>query len=85
MTLHWYFGLVVIFAVWAIATVYVAQSRRRSSQNQKRAWVSFVLLWPLVLGADKSTRAGRLLTAREWLGWAIVGLLITLGVFVSSH
>ena len=66
-------GLGVAFLVF----VYLYQ-RRRSQTDSNHSWLSYVLLWPLILDADKSKRDGRLLTKREWLGWGVVLLLIIL-------
>ena len=66
-------GLGVAFLVF----VYLYQ-RRRSQTDSNHSWLSYVLLWPLILDADKSKRDGRFLTKREWLGWGVVLLLIIL-------
>jgi hypothetical protein len=82
---HWYFIVGILFAVGTFALVYVIQSRRRSGEGQKHSWVSYLVLWPLILDADRSKRGGRFLTRRECVGWAIVGLLIAAGMFVNSR
>jgi hypothetical protein len=82
---HWYFVVGILFAVGTFALVYVIQSRRRSGEGQKHSWVSYLVLWPLILDADRSKRGGKFFTRREWVGWAIVGLLIAAGMFVNSR
>jgi hypothetical protein len=72
-------GVVALGAVGLGVSSYVYH-RRRSQPGTKDTWLSYVLLWPLVLDADKDQRGGRFLTKREWLGWGIVLLLIILGV-----
>jgi hypothetical protein len=85
MSPYWYFIVGIILAIWAFVTVYVVQSRRRSNEDLKHSWVSYFLLWPLILNVDKSKRAGQFLTRREWLGWAIVGMLVAVGMFIGSR
>jgi hypothetical protein len=70
---------VVALGVFGLVGAYLYQ-RRRSQARTKHTWLTYVLLWPLVLGADHTEREGRLLTKREWLGWGIVFLLIVLAV-----
>jgi hypothetical protein len=82
---HWYFIVGILLAVGFFAVVYMIQSRRRSNGGQKHSWVSYLVLWPLILDADKPKRGERFLTRREWFGWAIVGLLIAAGIFVNSR
>lgn len=65
--------------------LYIFQ-RRRSGKEVRHSWVSYLLVWPLILDADKGRRDGRFLTKREWIGWGIVGLIIVLAVvFTPSH
>ncbi|MBB6092371.1 hypothetical protein HNQ60_001217 [Povalibacter uvarum] len=49
-------------------------------ERVRRPWHHYLLLWPIVLDKDKHRRNGRLFTAREWVGWAIVVLVIVLAV-----
>ena len=85
MSRYSYLVVAVLLAICTLAVIYAVQSRRSSSQGQKRSWVSYLALWPVILHADRSKRDGRILTRREWLGWAIVGLLIAGGVLISSR
>ena len=55
-------------------------SHRKQTAGQKRPWFHYVLLWPIVLDADKEKRNGRFLTPREWLGWGIVVVVVVLAV-----
>ena len=70
--------------VGALAIVYLYQ-RRRSQTAAGHSWLSYVLLWPLILDADKSKREGRFLTKREWLGWGLVALVVVVAVFLAPH
>jgi hypothetical protein len=71
---------VVGMGVVVIAVSFYLYQRRRSQPGTERTWLSYVLVLPLVLDADKDKRGGRLLTNREWLGWGIVLSLIILGI-----
>jgi len=85
MIRYWHFIVAILLAAGTFAIVYVVQSRRHSAGDQRHSWVSYLLLWPLILDADKSKRAGRFLTRREWSGWAVVGLLIATGMLISAY
>ena len=69
----------IVLGVAALTAIYLYQ-RRRSQAGTGHSWLSYVLIWPLVLDADKSKRDGRFLTKREWLGWGIVVLLVVLAI-----
>jgi hypothetical protein len=74
-------SLVVAFFV----ALYIFQ-RRRSGTGAGHSWASYLLLWPLVLDADKEKREGRFLTKREWIGWGIVVLIMLfVAVFTVSR
>jgi hypothetical protein len=61
-----------------------SSSSRQSRRNKvKRPWLHYLLVWPIVLEADKDKRSGRLLTPREWLGWGIVAVVIVLAVIFT--
>lgn len=53
---------------------------RRPGAGQKRPWFHFLLLWPIILDADKGKRNGRFLTHREWFGWGIVVVVVVLAL-----
>ena len=56
-------------------------SSRQARRNKAgRTWLHYLLVWPIVLEADKDKRNGRQLTPREWLGWGLVALLILLAI-----
>jgi hypothetical protein len=55
----------------------------KPTSRPKRPWFHYLLLWPIVLDADKDKRNGRLLTPREWLGWGIVAVVIVLAVALT--
>jgi hypothetical protein len=73
---------VVALGVVGLGVVYLYQ-RSRSQAGTKHTWLSYVLLWPLLLDADKAKREGRFLTKREWIGWGIVLLLIALAIALT--
>jgi hypothetical protein len=58
-----------------LGVVYLVYTRSPTAPDQRRPWLHYLLLWPLILDADKSKRGGRLLTTREFLGWGIVALV----------
>ena len=70
----------VVAGVGALVLVYVVQARRNAAGNPKHSWISYLLLWPLLLDADQSKRGGRVLTRREWLGWGLVILVMALAI-----
>lgn len=55
----------------------------RSGKDVGHSWMSYILLWPLILDADKDKRKGRLLTKREWIGWGLVCLLIVIAIIFT--
>jgi hypothetical protein len=76
-----YVWLIVVagLGVLGLVVIYLYQ-RHRSEAGTKHTWLSYVLLWPLVLDADKDKREGRFFTTREWIGWGVVLLLIALAI-----
>ena len=72
----------VTLGVLYLVGIYLYQ-RRRPQTGGARSWLSYVLLWPLVLDADKDKREGRFLTKREWLGWGVVLLVIVLAILFA--
>ena len=85
MSRYSYMAFIVLLAACAPVIAYAVQRHRRSGHDQKRSWVSYLTVWPVILDADRSKRNGRILTRREWFGWAIVGLLIAGGIFINSR
>lgn len=71
-------GVALVLALGVV--LFLIQSRQNVAVGQRRPWFHYVLLWPIVLGADKAKRGGRLLTARELIGWGLVILLIVAAV-----
>jgi len=59
--------------------------RHRSRTESGRSWMSYLLLWPLILDADKDKRGGRFLTKREWLGWGLVILIAVLAIVFTPN
>ncbi len=76
-------GLFLIVAA-AMLGIYFLQSRQGAALKQKHPWVSYLLVWPLILDANKVGRAGHLFAGREWLGWAAVATVIAVGVLFFS-
>jgi hypothetical protein len=78
--------LAAICAGVAVVTVILVYQKHRIKTDAGRSWIDYLLLWPLVLDADKEKRQGRLLTTREWFGWGVVILVMILAIiFVPSH
>lgn len=78
------FAIVALILVGGFAAaVYFVQSPRGSSVKREHPWVSYLLVWPLILDADSNKRAGRFFTRREWLGWLVVVALVAFGVVVA--
>jgi hypothetical protein len=80
----WLFAEIVLAACGVLGLV-VYWVRRRSGNTQRRSWLSYALLWPAILDADKEGRNGRLFTGREWLGWLVVGVLMLVGYLIGNH
>ena len=82
------YGFLVValgIGVLSLAIIYFSRSRYPSKPGERRSWLSYFFLWPLVLDADASKRKGRLFTTREWVGWAVVALIIFCGILFGSH
>ena len=62
----------VVLGVAGLVAVYLFQTRRDSIEEPKRSWLSYLLIWPLILDVDAATRKGEFLTKREFIGWGIV-------------
>jgi uncharacterized membrane protein (UPF0136 family) len=69
---------VVLGAIFLIGMYLV--HRHRSGTESAHSWMSYLLVWPLILDVDKSKREGRFLTKREWLGWGLVILIAVLAI-----
>lgn len=75
-------GMAVLLAI----AIYLDRLSRSKRPGRSYSWASYLLLWPLVLDADSAKRKGKFLTTREWLGWAVVALVIVCGMLLSgSH
>jgi len=79
---YWYLTVSIGLGLAFFVVLYVYQ-RRRSRVEVGRSWVSYLLLWPLILDVDKDKREGRFFTKREWFGWCLVVLLVVLGMAFS--
>ena len=67
----------------ALVAVYVIQRHRVAAGERKHPWVTYLLIWPLILDANQTKREGKLLTAREWIGWSIVLLAAVLAIIFT--
>ena len=76
-------AMLVLLGVLALS-IYFIQSRHGAVVKQKHRWVSYLLLWPLILDANKEKRGGKAFTTREWLGLALIALFIACGVVFFS-
>ena len=65
-----------------LLVVYLHQ-RRRSQTDSGHSWLSYILLWPLILDADKAKRGDRFLTKREWFGCGVIVLIALLAIFFT--
>jgi hypothetical protein len=83
MNRYAYLAAVLALGIVGLVVVYAVQARGTRRDSEKRPWHHYLLLWPIVLDADKQRRNGRFLTAREWIGWTIVGLVIVLAVIFT--
>ena len=70
------------FGFLGLLVVYLYQ-RRRSKTGAPHSWLSYVLIWPLILDADRSKRDGRFLTNRELLGWGLVVLVAVVAIWLT--
>jgi hypothetical protein len=75
-----YLLIAVGLGLAALVAVYLVQRRRVAAGDSKHSWVSYLLVWPLILHADQSKRDGKILTGREWVGWGIVLLVAVLAI-----
>ena len=70
------FGFACLFVIYIYA-------RRRKGGWQAAPWLSFVLIWPLILDADKQKRNGQFLTRRELVGWGLVVLIAIVAIALT--
>jgi hypothetical protein len=75
--------MLALLAIFAVA-IYYLQSRRGEALKQRHPWVAYLLVWPLILDANKEKRSGRIFTSREWLGFALMAALIACGILFFS-
>jgi hypothetical protein len=77
---HAYLVGAIVIGLAFVGVVYLVYTRTPTDPGQRRPWFHYLLLWPLILDADKSKRGGRLLTTRELLGWGIVALVALVAI-----
>jgi hypothetical protein len=77
------YGYVLAVALLGIAGLVVSYYRARSSMTEdeaKRSIWDYLLVWPLILRRDWTSRGGKILSTRESIGWGIVVILIVAAV-----
>ena len=67
----------------ALVVVYFVQRRRIAAGESKHSWVSYLLVWPLILDVDRTKRDGKVLIVREWIGWGILILVALLAIIFT--
>jgi integral membrane sensor domain MASE1 len=72
-----------VFILLAFVAVLYFVFRRPQTGTSKRPLLHYLLLWPIILDADKSKRNGKSLTKREWFGWLAVLLIIVTAVIFT--
>jgi hypothetical protein len=70
-------GLICVFGI------YLIQTNRPAPKDEGRPWFHYILLWPLILDADKDKRGGKQLTNRELIGWGIVILVAAVAIAIT--
>jgi drug/metabolite transporter (DMT)-like permease len=83
MSNYAYLIAILVLGISLLAGLYFIESRRAVRTGEKRAVISYLLLWPLIFDADTSKRNGQVLTNREWLGLIVVGLIIVCAIAFS--
>jgi len=73
----------LVLGVLLSVTDAIGNRRRTDGSVHKRSWVDYLMLWPLLLDANKNERDGRFLTKREWFGWSVVALLIICAIIFT--
>jgi len=75
-----YMAIAIGLGVAFFVLMYIVQTRRNAAGASKQSWLSFWLVWPVILDVDQGKRDGRFLTGREWLGWGLVILIAILAI-----
>ena len=78
-----YLVAAVILAMAGGVALYLFQTRR-AKHAQQRSWLDYLLLWPLILDANKNERDGKFLTKREWFGWAAVAFIVICAIIFTG-
>ena len=74
----------VVLAIVSGMASYLYQTRR-AKDAQQRSWIDYLLLWPLILDANKNEREGKFFTKRECFGWAAVALIIICAIIFTGR
>jgi hypothetical protein len=77
------YEFVLLVALLGIAGLVASYRRVQSSTTEQKTQHSkweYLLAWPLILRRGSTRRGSKLLSAREWIGWGIVGFLIVAAV-----
>jgi hypothetical protein len=82
MVEHSYFIAGIFMLLALVGALYFLFGHRQTEKSQ-RPVLHYLLLWPIILDADKSKRNGNMFTKREWLGWLVVFLIIVAAVIFT--
>jgi hypothetical protein len=77
------YAFVLLAALLGIAGLVASYCRAQSSMTENKSKYSiwdYLLVWPLILKRDSTTRGSKFLSAREFIGWGIVITLIVAAV-----
>jgi hypothetical protein len=77
------YGLVLLVALLGIAGLVASYCRAQSSMTEhktKHSKWDYLFVWPLILKRDSTRRGSEILSAREFIGWGIVVILIVAAV-----
>lgn len=78
---HGFLLLAVIVGACGLVLAYRQSSKRASTRGERRSFLDYLLLWPLLFESSSSVdRSRRLLTARELVGWLLVLAVIVVGL-----
>jgi hypothetical protein len=77
------YGFVLLAALLGIAGLIASYCRAQSSTTKhktKHSKWDYLLVWPLILKRGSTTRGSKILSAREFIAWGVVVILILAAV-----
>jgi hypothetical protein len=77
------YGFVLLAALLGIAGLVASYCRAQSSLTEhktKHSKWDYLLVWPLILKRGSTPRSSKILSAREFIGWGVVIILIVAAV-----